>query len=103
AAKAVGEDSATGTSGNPILQVGGEQEAVTDPAPGNGVLMAQDSVQPVASCTTAGWDAVQVRGILLRVTVVPESSKELFPITSVKIAFAVCAVPLEVTKLVCPV
>jgi len=90
--------------GNPMLQVGGEQEAVTDPAPGSGVLRAQDSMQPVASATTDGWDALQTRGILLSVTRVPESSKELFPITSVRIAFAVSAgPPLEVTKLVWPV
>src|SRR5271169_2254611 len=86
-----------------MLQVGGEQEAVTDPAPAEGVPTAQDSVQPVASCTTEGWVAVQVKGILLSVTCVPESSKELFPMTSVRTALAVCAVPLEVTKLVWPV
>jgi hypothetical protein len=84
-----------------MLQDGGEQEAVTEPAPGNGVEMAQDCKHPGATPTTLGWDALQVKGILLRTIPLFVLGKEVFPITSVSTAVTVCAlVPLEVTKVV---
>jgi len=64
------------------LQVGGEQEAVTDPAPMDGVVTEQDWVHPAPTATTEGWDAVQVRGILLRTIPLFEFARELLPITS---------------------
>src|ERR1035437_3365529 len=86
-----------------MLQVGGEQEAVTDPDPGKGVESAQDSKNPAPAANTPGWDALQVRGILLRTIPPLVLGKELFPITSVRTAVAFCEVPLVVTKVVWPV
>ena len=40
-----------GISGNPTLQAGGEHEAVTVPAPGEGKVSVQDCVQPVDTPT----------------------------------------------------
>ena len=54
--------------GNPTLQVGGEQEAVTVPEPGDGVVTVQDCVQLVPAGTTPGWEEVHVSGTLLRIT-----------------------------------
>ncbi len=84
-----------------MLQVGGEQEAVTDPAPAEGVEAVHESVQPVPREIAAGCDALQVSGILLNVTPLVVFARELLPITSVTVAITVCEVPLETAKLVC--
>src|ERR1700737_4709192 len=86
-----------------MLQGGGEQEAVTEPEPGEGVERVQDCRHPPPAAMTAGWDALQVKGILPRTTPLFVFGKELLPITSVRTAVAVWAVPLEVTKVVWPV
>ena len=91
-----------GTMGKPALQVGGVQEAVTVADPGDAGLMLQDCVQVVPTGKTPGEEEVQVRGTLLRTTPASVLGSELFPMTSVRVAVIVCAVPLEVTKLVCP-
>ena len=83
------EESDAGIVGNPMLQVGGEQEAVTDPAPGEGVESTQDSRQVPLAFNTAGWDADQVRGILPRTTSPLVLGNELFPMMSVMVAKAV--------------
>ena len=80
-----------------MLHVGGEQEAVIDPEPGDGAAIEQDSVQPAGGVSTAGFDPVQVNGILLNVTGV-SAGRELFPITSVMTAFMFCAAPFPVTN-----
>ena len=100
AAIAAGVESVVGTRGYPILQPGGEQEAVTDPAPGKGVVIVQDCRQEEAALSTAGWDEVQVNGILLRTMSLLLFGRELFPITSVRIAVAVCELPFAATKVV---
>ena len=69
-----------------MLQVGGEQEAVTDPAPDEGVESTQDSRQVPLTFNTVGWDAVQVRGILLRTTSPLVLGKEDLPMMSVMVA-----------------
>src|ERR1019366_7997752 len=98
---AAGVESDGGTNGNPMLQFGGEQEAVTDPEPANGVERAQDCRHPAAVPITAGWGALQGKGIFFRMIPLFLLGKELFPITSVRTAVAFCEViPLEVTKLV---
>ena len=51
---AAGVESEVGTKGYPMLQVGGEQDAVTDPEPGKGVLSEQDCTQLPLVPTTAG-------------------------------------------------
>ena len=80
-------ESEAGTRGNPMLQVGGEQEAVTDPGiRASGVVEPQDSRHPLGAAKTPGWDAVQVRGILLRTMPPLVFGKEVFPMTSVKTA-----------------
>src|SRR5450631_523970 len=89
-----------GTTGNPTLQVGGEQEAVTVPEPAKGVEMAQDSRHPAGAVRTAGWDEVQVRGILLRTSWPLVLGKELKPIKSIRTAVTVCDVPLLMAKLI---
>jgi hypothetical protein len=98
--KEAGENAA-GISGNPMLQIGGEQDAVTEPAPGSGVETVQDSWQPVPTETEAGCDADQVRGILLRTLPFPTFCREVFPSTSVTVATRVSEVPLETEKFVC--
>src|SRR5216684_9221882 len=90
------------TVGNPMLQVGGEQAAVTVPEPGDGVERAQDSWHPVATDNTPGCDALQTRGILLRTMPPFVLGRELLPITSVRTAVAVSEAPLEATKVVWP-
>ena len=95
-------ESDAGTTGNPMLQVGGEQEAVTVPDPGNGVESAQDSRHPVPMAKTPGCEADQVRGILLRTIPPLVLGKELAPMTSVRTAVTFCVVPLVVTKVVSP-
>jgi hypothetical protein len=89
-----------GMTGNPILQVGGEQDAVIEAEPGTGVLTAQDSRHPEPGATTVGWEEVQVNGILLSTMPLLVLDKELFPITSVRKAVTVWEVPLLVAKLV---
>jgi len=91
-----------GTCGNPILQVGGVQEAVTEPAPGPGVLIEQLSPVHAEAATARGSEALQVSGILLKTGAPVLFSNELFPSTSVTIAVVGCAVPLLAVKLVCP-
>src|SRR5271169_1331750 len=86
-----------------MLQLGGEQDAVTDPDPGNGVERTQEFVHPVPVDNTPGWDALQVNGIALRTTAPFVLGNELLPITSVRTAVAFCEVPLEVTNVVWPV
>src|SRR5215467_14911158 len=76
---------AAGTVGNPTLQVGGLQEAVMEPPPGNAVAAVQDCVHPEPAFTTVGSDAVHVRGILLRVVPLELLGREVFPITSVTV------------------
>ena len=98
-----GVESDAGTNGNPTLQVGGEQEAVTDPEPADGVDREQDCKHPPPVAITAGCDALQVKGILLRTTPLLVFGKELLPMMSVRTAVTVWAVPLEVTKVVWPV
>lgn len=95
-------ESDAGTRGNPMLQVGGEQEAVTDPDPGAGVVMAQDSEHPPGADNTPGWDEAHVRGILLRTIPPLVFGKEVFAMTSVRTALTVCPVPLAVTNVVWP-
>src|SRR5271157_2483406 len=90
-----------GASGKPMLQVGGVQDAVTDPAPGDVVVTGQESVHAVPAATTAGCEAVQVRGILLRTIPPSVLGRELFPITSVTVAKTVSEVPLETAKEFC--
>jgi len=63
---AAGVESDAGMNGNPTLQVGGVHEAVTEPEPAKGAESAQDCVHPAAAFNTAGWEALQVKGILLR-------------------------------------
>src|SRR5579872_2910375 len=92
--------SVAGTVGNPILHVGGEQEAVMVPAPGDTVVRAHVLVQDEPTFNTPGCEAVQVRGILLRTTPPLVFGKVLLPMTSVMVATAVCAVPFGATKLV---
>src|ERR1041385_1547882 len=91
-----------GTVGNPILQVGGEQEAVMVPAPAETVVSPQLSVQDEATFNTVGCEAVQVNGILVRTTPPFVFGKVLLPITSVIVATAVCGVPFDTTKFVRP-
>ncbi len=103
---AAGVESDAGTSGYPMLQVGGEQEAVMDPEPGNGVLSVQDCRHPAAPApTTLGWDALHVKGTLLRTIPLFVFGREVLPIISVRTAVAVCELVVEedVTKVVCPV
>ena len=100
AVTAAGEASDAGTTGNPMLQLGGEQDAVTEPEPGDGGVSVQDCVHAEAAGITWGCDAVQVSGILLSTTPPLVFNNDVFPITSVKTAVTVCAVPLAVTKLV---
>jgi len=95
------EESTGGLWGNPMLQVGGEQEAVTDPAPGDEGVAVQDRVHPVLTGTTAGCEEVQVRGILLRTIPLPLLSRELLPITSVTVAMIVSEDPLVTENVVC--
>src|SRR5438552_12686284 len=83
-----------------MLQVGGEQEAVTDPPPGSGVESEQDCWHPALTFRTPGCEALQVKGILLRTMPPVVLGRELFPMMSVTTAVAFCAVPFEVTKVV---
>jgi len=94
-------EKAAGIAGKPMLQVGGEQEAVTDPAPGDRVETAQDSMHPAPAAMTPGCDEVQVRGTLLRTIPLFVLGRELFPIASVIVAMTVSAVPLVTAKSVC--
>src|SRR5271166_885822 len=89
-----------GTTGNPMLQLGGEQEAVTDPDPGNGVEREQLCRHPEALANTPGRDALQVREILLSTIPPLTLGKEVCPITSVSTAVTVCELPFAVTKVV---
>ena len=101
---AAGVESEVGTKGYPMLQVGGEQDAVTDPAPGEGVERAQVCRHAAAVPTTPGCEALQVKGTLLRMIPLFVLGKDVLPITSVSTAVAVCEVaPLELTKVVWPV
>jgi hypothetical protein len=98
---AAGVERDAGMKGNPKLQVGGVHEAVTDPEPAKGAESVQDCVHPEAAFNTPGWEALQVKGILLRTTPLKVLGKELFPITSVRTAVAFTeVVPLEATKVV---
>jgi hypothetical protein len=83
---AVVEESEAGTSGNPALQDGGEQEALTAPEPGDGVVTVQDSRHEVLALTAAGCDAVQVRGILESTIPPLVLGRELLPMMSVRVA-----------------
>jgi hypothetical protein len=78
-----------GTTGNPTLQVGGEQEAVIEADPGSGVLTAQDSRHPVPAATVVGCEELHVNGILLSTMPPLVLDKELFPMTSVRKAVRV--------------
>ena len=91
-----------GVIGKPTLQLGGLQDAVMVAEPGDPGLMAQDCVQVVPTGKTPGEDEVQVSGTLFRTTPPSVLGSELLPITSVRVAVMVSAVPLEVTMLVCP-
>jgi hypothetical protein len=82
-----------GTSGNPILHVGGEQDAVMAAAPGDVIVRPQDWVHPLAVAMAPGFDEVQVKGIFVRTTAPFVFGNELFPMTSVTVAIAVCALP----------
>src|SRR5262249_24706225 len=63
----------------------------------------QDWVHPVPTLTTPGCEEVQLRGILLRTTPPWLLGKELAPITSLRVAMTVCALPpLAAAKDVCP-
>src|ERR1700683_4902309 len=84
-----------------MLQVGGVQDAVIEPLPTDGVVIVQDSVQPLLVAMTAGCDEVQVSGILFRTTPFAVLGRELFPITSVRVATTVSEVPLAETKVFC--
>jgi hypothetical protein len=75
-----------GTSGKPMLQDGGEQDALTAPDPGNEVVRVQDCRHPELAPTTTGCDAVQVREILLRTMPPLVLGKELLPMMSVMVA-----------------
>ena len=91
-----------GIRGKPILQVGGEQDVVTVPAPTEGVETPQVIVQFAAVEITSGEDAVQVRGILLRTGPPFVFGREVMPAISVRMAVAFCEVPFDATKVVSP-
>jgi hypothetical protein len=57
-------------------------------------------MHPEPGASTPGWEALQVRGILLRTMPPLVLGKEVFPITSVRTAVAFSELPLEVTKVV---
>src|SRR5579864_593869 len=81
--------------GYPMLQVGGVQEAVTEPAPAEGVAMehVEPGAQPAAALpatTEAGWEELHVKGALGTTQ----------PWMSTAVADTVCPVPLFVEKLV---
>ena len=98
---AAGVESEAGMNGNPKLQVGGVHEAVTEPEPAKGAERAQDCVHPEEAFNTPGWEALQVKGILLRTIPLKVLGKELLPITSVRTAVAFTeVVPLFATKVV---
>jgi hypothetical protein len=100
-AMAADVESEAGMNGNPKLQLGGVHAAVTEPEPAKGAESAQDSVHPEALFNTPGWEALQVRGILLRTIPLKVLGKELLPITSVRTAVAFTeVVPLFATKVV---
>ena len=82
------------------MQVGGEQEAVTDPDPGNGVERVQLCRHPDAEANTPGCEALQVREILLRTIPPLTLGNEVCPITSVSTAVTACVLPFAVTKVV---
>src|SRR5579862_5426222 len=86
----VGVESVAGICGYPILHVGGEQEAVTDPEPACGVVRAQDCRQLLARCTTAGCEALHVSGTFVSRSPLLVLGSELIPIMSVRSAVAVC-------------
>src|ERR1700741_3396156 len=81
-----GVESVAGTCGYPILQVGGEQDAVTEPDPACGVVSPQDCKHPLAGCTTAGSDALHVSGTFVRMSPLLVLGRELIPIMSVSCA-----------------
>ena|SRR5579862_6175067 len=95
-----GEARLAGIMGKPTLHVGGVHDAVTVADPGDAGLMAQDCVQVVPTGKTPGEEEVQVSGTLFRTTPASVLGSELFPITSVRVAVMVSAVPLEVIRLV---
>jgi hypothetical protein len=99
-ARAEGVASEEGTRGKPILQVGGEQEAVTEPDPGDGVERTQLWMHPVAVANTPGCEALQVRGILLSTIRPLTLGREVYPIKSVRIAVTVSVLPFPVTNVV---
>ena len=98
--KAAGVERDCGTNGNPTLQLGGEQDAVTDPEPGDGVEIVQDCRHVPVGVTTPGSVPVQVKGILVSTTPLFVFGREVLPMMSVTTAVALCEVPLEVAKLV---
>src|ERR1700722_579866 len=84
-----------------MLQVGGEHDAVTAPAPGEGVDSEQLSMQDVLAATTPGWLDDQVRGMLLSCGLPVVLGRLTVPMTSVNVATTFCGVPLVMEKDVC--
>ena len=89
-----------GTMGNPVLQVGGEQAAVTVADPGREGLIVHDSVQLVPTDSTLGLEELQTKGILPRIIPPLVLGRELFPMTSVIVATMVWDVAFEIEKAV---
>jgi hypothetical protein len=98
--KAAGVESDSGTNGNPTLQLGGEQDAVTEPEPGDGVESVQDCKHVLVGVTTPGLLPLQVKGIFVSTTPLFVLGRDMLPMMSVTTAVAFCDVPLEVAKLV---
>lgn len=81
---------ALGIVGNPTLQLGGEQEAVTVALPGELRLSPQDCTQVASAPMDPGCEEVQVSGILLRTIPPSVLGRELLPIMSMTVAMTVC-------------
>src|SRR5260370_25652810 len=73
-----------GTNGNPMLQVGGEQEAVTEPEPGKGVESTQDCRHPAGAPTTAGCGELPVEGGFVRRNSLFRFGEEMFSLPDVQ-------------------
>jgi hypothetical protein len=72
-----------------MLQVGGEQDAVTVPAPGDALLSSHVFVQLEETFSTLGREAVQVNGIFESTMPPLVFGRLLLPITSVIVATTV--------------
>src|ERR1700757_489231 len=97
---------ALGMVGNPMLQVGGEQDAVTVAEPGLDKERLQDWVHAAVPVPIdPGCEDVQVSGTLLRTIPPSVFGRELLPMMSVTVAMTVCepeADPLGTLNVVRP-